>query len=232
MDQPSYEILKISKTYNPSWVNLETSTEQFPIYYDDLLDLKISKGSVLNAEIIHNIYLKFLKRKVQSKMLRKLATAPKSTSEATKLIKEIIYKMNKENKKEVASYESSQIVEEILETLNKYSYINDEKYAIQMVNKYLSSRKPRGKSYIKNALLSKGLTENQIEVAFSNLAEDIPPIDELKNAQQRLATFITKKKYKNAELDKQNQMALRFLTSQGYPIGVSLQALKALKDSE
>lgn len=231
MNQPSYEILKISKTYNPSWFTLETSTESLPIYYDDLLDLKIAKGTALNPHTMHDIYLRSLRRKAQGKILRKLTSSSKSTAEVIKLIKETIYKMNKENKKEVQQTEITQIIEQILESLGKYNYINDDKYALQLVNKYLSARKPKGTSYIKTALLSKGLTESQVEKAFSEAIKN-NPLDEVENAKQLLTSFINKKKYQNADAKKQNQMALRFLAAQGYPIGVGVQALKTLKDSE
>ncbi|MPM89268.1 Regulatory protein RecX [bioreactor metagenome] len=135
------------------------------------------------------------------------------------------YKMR--TKREVAeklseSGYSENIAERVLQSLEKYDYINDDIYCIKYIKETLELR-PKGKFLIKQALKLKGIDEETIDRAIEE-AE----IDELEIAKSLLM-----KKYEGfANMDnKELSKTYGFLQRKGFSYGIIKEAVRELADN-
>ena len=96
--------------------------------------------------------------------------------------------------------------------LKSYNYIDDKTYAKQ----YVLTKKGKGKSYLKNALLQKGINKSVIDEVLDSYQIDE---DEL--------LLLTKKYVKNKTMDnKLKQKAYRHILSKGYSFDEAKKAVE------
>lgn len=116
-------------------------------------------------------------------------------------------------------------INETINFLKEYSFIDDEKYA----NAYVKDRMKReGKNKIKYSLKKKGIDEEQIERAISNIDA---------NEEEEIARELAVKKYnilskREADKLKLKQKLTRFLISKGYNYELTNKVINSIINEE
>ncbi len=114
---------------------------------------------------------------------------------------------------------ASSIVNFVIEKLQEYSYVNDVDYARQYIESCSSNQ---GKRLIEYKLISKGVSKEDIELAYSKIS--VP--------QNENAKKVAEKYLKNKELTKENlAKAFRYLVGRGFSYEEVDYALKEFKEN-
>ena len=107
------------------------------------------------------------------------------------------------------------IIEEVLQELKNYKYLNDEEFAEAYINDRINFN-PRGRFLIKKELNEKGIAENIIERKIEELfSEEKETASAKKLAEKKLKTVSNK-----TNKIKINQKIRSYLQSKGYSFDV------------
>ncbi len=160
----------------------------------------IKVGTIITEERLENLQIESEKQTAYQKVLKLISTRYKTQREVEKYLYEKGY---------VAS-----VVYYVIDKLNEYHYIDDERYVQSFINSHKSTC---GKLKIKQQLLQKGVKENIINNALDD--ENFGQNDEIK----RLA----EKYMKSKEDTKENYIKLfKYLMNKGFEYDEIKSALK------
>lgn len=150
----------------------------------------IKVGTIITEEKLENIQLESEKQTAYQKVLKLISTRYKTQKEVEKYLYDKGY---------VAS-----IVYFVIEKLNEYHYIDDERYVMSYIN---SHKNNCGKLKMKQQLLQKGVKESIINNAFED--ETFEQVEEIKRLAQKYM--------KNKEDTKENYIKLfKYLLNKGF----------------
>lgn len=127
---------------------------------------------------------------------------------------EVTERLNEKGLKENA-------IEEILEELKKYKYLDDRQFAESYINDRMNFN-PRGKFLIKQELREKGVAENIIEEKTEELISEKKEIESARKLAEKKLRVISGKNDKN----KTNRKIISYLQSKGYSFEIISQAVK------
>ncbi len=113
------------------------------------------------------------------------------------------------------------IIEEILEELKRYEYLDDKQFAESYINDRMNFN-PRGKLLIKKELREKGVPENIIEEKTEELISGEKEIESARKLAEKKLRITGDKGDKN----KTNQKIMSYLQSKGYSFEIISQAVK------
>ncbi len=113
------------------------------------------------------------------------------------------------------------IIEEILEELKGYKYLDDRMFAESYINDRMNFN-PRGKLLIKKELREKGVAENIIEEKTEELISEEKEIESARKLAEKKLRVMGDKGDKN----KTNQKIMSYLQSKGYSFEIISQAVK------
>ena len=111
----------------------------------------------------------------------------------------------------------AETVDEILEKLKEFNYLNDAQFAEDYIN-YRTTISPRGKFLLKQELYKKGIAEKHIQSALNKIN-----LDEVSLAKQLLEHKT--KALKSFEPKKRKEKMMRFLLSRGFNYDVIKQVI-------
>ncbi|MBO5207822.1 MAG: regulatory protein RecX [Lachnospiraceae bacterium] len=149
-------------------VKLEDGTE-FVVYRGELQRFSMKQGEDLSQEAYQCLFHEILPKRAKLRSMNLL----KSKDYTRKQL---------EDKLRQGGY-PEEIIEEAMEYVISYGYINDENYARSYIEYHMEGR---SKTRIINDLLNKGIARTTIMKMFDELKEDGIEIDELKMAQNLL----------------------------------------------
>lgn len=112
-------------------------------------------------------------------------------------------------------------IEEAIKKLKNYGYINDEYYAKTFIE---IAGKTKGKRYLKQQLISKGVSDEQIELSLENSNDD-----------NEACENVCRKWLKNKPLpleQKDKEKLYRFLLSRGFNYDTIKEVLNNLQEEE
>jgi len=119
------------------------------------------------------------------------------------------------------------IIRQVLGELNRYKYLDDEKFAESWINDRMNFN-PRGSVLIKKELTEKGITENIIDEKIGELLG--------KEQELELAEKLAEKKLKTLNKDigknKTFQKIGSYLQSKGYSSGIICKVLENMPPYE
>lgn len=114
-----------------------------------------------------------------------------------------------------------EVVDEVLEKLRGYNFVNDGQYATAYANQAISRK---GRRLVKMELKQKGVAENAIEEALGEVDLE---------KEEEGARRIAEKYLKNKPMDKPNlQKAFRYMMGKGYDYELIKSVLSALSNTE
>ena len=186
---------------------VETTLDNYYLDEDTIVNYFITKGKIYKEDEFKEILYKAKVSEGFNKALNYLARAKKSTYE----IKEYL-------RKSKWDFDNNQI-EEIINKLKEYGYLNDYDYALSVLNTYGSVKGPK---YIEQKLISKRIHQNIIKDVISKfICED----------EKALAMALLIQK--NNDFDKQPMIKQKTkiynrLLSKGFSVSSSTYAISKL----
>ena len=160
---------------------------------------QLKVGTIIDEQKLINIQAESEKQTALSKVLKLISTRYKTQKEVENYLYQKGY--------------LPQVVYFVIEKLNEYHYIDDERYT----DSFIASHKSFGKLKLKQQLLQKGISQSIINDKLEN--EDFDQTDEI----VRLA----EKYMKNKEDTKENYIKLfKYLMSKGFEYETIKNALK------
>ena len=194
MKRKHQKVIVTKLTYgkkNPNRVNL---------FVDDKFEASVLVDSVVSMSLksgdeITEIDLRALKSEVGwqkwiDKSLNFIAIRPRSRKEIedylkTKLLKYKTLKIEtgleftksdgedqNEETKSLGVNDNQDLINSLITFLDERGYINDEEFAVWFTRQRLTGGNPKGLTYIKSELFSRGINKNDIEIAFDKLKEE------------------------------------------------------------
>lgn len=192
---------------NEDRVNIYLNEQFFMGIYKELVfTLGLKKGMEIEEDNLRSILRDEMFIKGKNKALNILSKAPQSE-------KNIIAKLSDDFEPDV--------IEDILDFLKKYNFINDEDLAQRIANTNLKLNK-YGKNKIKQSLYNKGIDRATIESVVSDIDSDI----EFENAM-----YLAKKRYervKNEDRNKIYQKISQHLAYKGFNYDIIRRVLSKL----
>lgn len=192
---------------NEDRVNIYLNEQFFMgIYKEIVFTLGLKKGMEIEEDNLRSILRDEMYIKAKNKALSILSKAPQSE-------KNIISKLSNDFEPDV--------IEDVLEFLRKYNFVDDEDLAQRIANTNLKLNKC-GKNKIKQNLYNKGIDRSTIESVISDIDSDI----EFENAM-----YLAKKRYervKNEDRNKIYQKISQHLAYKGFNYDIIKRVLNKL----
>ena len=192
---------------NEDRVNIYLNEQFFMgIYKEIVFTLGLKKGMEIEEDNLRSILRDEMYIKAKNKALSILSKAPQSE-------KNIISKLSNDFEPDV--------IEDVLEFLRKYNFVDDEDLAQRIANANLKLNKC-GKNKIKQNLYNKGIDRTTIESVVSDIDSDV----EFENAM-----YLAKKRYervKNEDRNKIYQKISQHLAYKGFNYDIIKRVLNKL----
>ena len=189
------DITEVSKSRKKVWIDEEFA---FVLYQSELRTYGIAKGEEITEESYRTIMTELLPKRAKLRAMNLLQSRAYTTSQL-------------EDKLVMGGY-PEQIVQEAIEYVSSFNYLNDGRYACDFIE---CNRDKKSKRRIFQDLATKGISGDIVEEAWSQtVGEDQ---DELEREQ--ILHWIRKKNFSAEEAspkDKQKMMA--FLYRKGFTI--------------
>ncbi len=179
----------------------------FGLIMEDILYFKIKEGYELPQEKYDYIMDTTVYIRAQDTAARYLGYKMRTKREVAEKLKDSGY--------------SKSICERVLQSLEKYDYINDDIYCKKYIKETLRLR-PKGKFLIRQELKLKGIDEEIVDKAIENAEID----------ESEIAKNLLMKKYEDfAHMDnKELSRVYGFLQRKGFSYGVIKEAVSDLAD--
>lgn len=155
---------------------------------------------------VNNDKLKNIRERVYNKALIFLSVKPRAENELRARINYYLYKY-----KSLSSTEKKDILESLLQDFDGQKLINDARYAEQLVQEKINSRKPQSKLQIRTFLMKKGVSTSVIDAALEEVTTDIEKEKIEQLAKKRLSLM------KNEKENMKKRKLISFITKKGYP---------------
>lgn len=189
-----YKVNKIVKKNKKYLVYLENLEEELVITEDQIVEFRIITGTILDQETLNKLKKSINDSTLYNKALHYIDYKPRTKKEIEKYLKD--------------AEASDESISSIVKRLIKVHYIDDERYAQSFVLE--SIRKEKGRNYINNTLLEKGIDPNYILDCLEEYDKEM----EIENATKK-ANKVTKtiSKY---PIKKQKQKITERLITDGF----------------
>lgn len=128
---------------------------------------------------------------------------------------------NFRNKLQLKEY-NNQAIDIIINRLKESGYLDDSKFAIEYIN-YLKDKKKYGKIRIIQQLRKKGINEQIINDAISQIDFEVENIDDIIKLSEKKLRLVSGK-----SIEKQKQSLMMFLKNKGYSFNIAKEVIERL----
>ena len=128
---------------------------------------------------------------------------------------------NFRNKLKLKEY-NNQAIEVIINRLKESGYLDDSKFAIEYIN-YLKDKKKYGKIRIIQQLRKKGINEQIINDAISQIDFEVENLDDIIKLSEKKLRLVSGK-----SIEKQKQSLMMFLKNKGYSFNIAKEVIERL----
>ena len=178
-------------------------------------DLYINKE--LTQEDLEEILHYDLSQSFLEKSIRYCHISPKTEKQFRMHLDKIV----KDNDINIDTNILDSIIEDVIEKLKQYDYINDEKYAEEFISSRIKN-KPKGKQVLLYELISKGIDKD-----IASQAIDRTSLDEYSLMKESFY-----KKYKTNTLNYDDSKKISFLQRNGFSWDLIEQFIKESRDNQ
>lgn len=173
-----------------------------------VVDCSIIRGNDISEERIREILIIDTKNYLMTKSLDQIARRIRSEREIKNYLTEKLFQIKSKDRFNLESNEIQKITSEIIESLSKNKYINDEEFTRQFIQS--KSKRNQSTNKLKSDLIQKGISKDIITDIFNSNGE----IDEFDSAIQLAEKKLTK--IREIDLMKKKQKLSMYLGSKGY----------------
>lgn len=165
----------------------------FVLYKGEIRHFKISEGQPLKEEYYSEIMNEILPKRARERILNLLKVGDKTVWEARKKLKESLY--------------PDSIIEETLDILQEYTYLDDEAY----VRNYIEVKQNRKSlAEMKQNLMAKGISQDTLRTVLYDVEADCTPA---------IMKYLTKKHYSDDMPYEEKQKVWAYLMRRGFRSG-------------
>jgi len=191
---------------DPERVNIYVDGEFFcGISLNVLAQENLYEGLTIDEQTLDRILKEDLESRFMNRAVEYLSRTVKTEFQVRQYLKNLKFKKKGVWFNEDIQLDWDLLFEQIIDSLKKYKYIDDEEFAHAFVQSRLNV-KPRGKSVLISELLSKGVNK---EIAQRVCDQEITDeLDVLRNA--------FRKKFKDEKFNIQNQKMVGYLLRKGF----------------
>jgi regulatory protein len=191
---------------DPERVNIYIDGEFFcGISLNVLAKENLYEGLTVDEQTLDRILKKDLESRFMNRAVEYLSRTVKTEFQVRQYLKNLKFKKKGVWFNEDIQLDWDLLFEQIIDSLKKYKYIDDEEFAHAFVQSRLNV-KPRGKSVLISELLSKGVSK---EIAQRVCDEEITDeLEVLRNA--------FRKRFKDEKFNIQNQKMVGYLLRKGF----------------
>jgi regulatory protein len=181
----------------------------FSVHEDVLIKHRLLKGESVTADRMQAVVHDEERSDAYMKAIRFLGTRPRT-------VKEVQMKLQS------AGYEQP-VIEETLRRLSEQQYIDDKQFAKQWTEHRIHSQR-KGKAYIRQELLHKGVDRELVQEALQH----IDPDEELSSAIE-----IGGKKWRqtSGQLAERQRKTMAFLLRRGFSADIVQQAVRKINEA-
>lgn len=190
------KIEEINKSRLMVYLDNETA---FPLYKGEMRSFKLKEGEYLQEEAYNEIFTEILPKRAKIRALNLLKVKPYTE-------KALIDKLAD------GGY-PQEIINQAIEYVNSFHYLDDKQYALDFINTY-SDRRSRMR--ITQDLLNKGVSKSLILEAFDEFFEENNDNFELEQVKK----ILKKKNYSNQWTYEEKQKLKASLYRKGYSIDI------------
>lgn len=198
----THQITELEKLTSGRYrVTLEDGT-QFPLYGKELVQYGIEMDAMLSPDAYREIMLELLPLRAKKKALHLLERMDRTEQQLRTKLTEGGY--------------PSGIVEQTLEYVRSFHYIDDVRYA----RTYMEYRKEsRSRRQLEQELYRKGVSRSDVEEAFTQL--------EAPDEEAQIRSWLAKKHYDARSADRpERERMIRFLLRRGYGMAAVQRVLR------
>lgn len=203
-------IEELDKKRSKIYINHEFA---FVLYKGELRQYKLETEGVVEDDIYHEITQRVLPKRAKKRCLNLLQKRPYTEFKLREKLKE--------------GYYSQEIIEDAIDYVKSFRYLDDYDYACQYIfyHKEVESRKK-----MEEKLAIKGISKEVLNKAFGDSYEDEDEQQELELKQAR--ELLGKKKYDAEAVDwKEKQKIYAFLIRKGISVSIIKKAMSLQEDA-
>lgn len=203
-------IEELDKKRSKIYINHEFA---FALYKGELTQYKLETEGVVEDDIYHEITQRVLPKRAKKRCLNLLQKRPYTEFKLREKLKE--------------GYYSQEIIEDAIDYVKSFRYLDDYDYACQYIfyHKEVESRKK-----MEEKLAIKGISKEVLNKAFGDSYEDEDEQQELELKQAR--ELLRKKKYDAEAVDwKEKQKIYAFLIRKGISVSIIKKAMSLQEDA-
>lgn len=193
----------------------ERNTERVSLFLDGKFACGLSLNTVakysiyigqeIGEEEYVNILYDDLGQRLFNRAVDYLSSSVKTAKQIRTYLTNLLFKKKGSWYEELEKERREQLVEDTMQKLEKYSYLNDNEFAEAFIQSRIKN-KPRGKNILLAELLSKGVSK---EIAQEKL-------DELVDDEYAMLKRVYEKKYKEEEFGIRDRKKIDFLLRKGF----------------
>lgn len=196
----------VSQKRTPSRVNMYIDGDfHCGISLDTVAKYSLYEGCEIEEEKLKSIAYNEIRSRFLTRTVEYIARSLRTEYQIKRYIRELSLKKKGKWFNDISKEEVSKITGYVIQKLNKYGYIDDEKYAIAFIQSRIKNR-PRGKSVLIGELLSKGVARELAEEKVNELVED-----EISLLKKTYA-----KKFRESKITKEDRKKIEFLLRKGF----------------
>ncbi len=203
------EIRKLSR--GRSLVCLEDQ-EQFPLYQKEVSAFDLREGQELTGEISAEIFNELLPKRCRARAMYLLEQMDRTEVQLREKLRQ--------------SYYPQAIIDDAIEYVKGYHYIDDLRYARMYLRDHASSKSMR---QMKQELYKKGISKEITEQAAAEAAED----EEFPNEETQIRALLKKRHYDPATKDRKEQQRIyAYLARRGFGSSAIRHVMQLMAEEE
>lgn len=195
-----------SQKRNSNRVNMYIDGSFFcGISLDVLTKFNLYVGKILTADDLESILETDLEVQLFNRACAYLARCPRSRKEIERYLFRTILKKKTVWYSDMDSDLRNRVISKVVANLEKYGYVDDQKYAEQYISSRLNG-KPSGKAVLISELLTKGIPKDIV----------VSKVDELVDDEYSLLKKVYEKKYHGEHMSYNDSKKISFLYRKGF----------------
>ncbi len=187
-------VIEIRKLNKSRYLIVCESGLEFPLYYRELHSYGIEEGSELPGDLLEKICGETLQKRARSRALHLLEQMDRTEQQLRDKLRQQHY--------------PEEVVDDAVDYVKSYHYIDDERYARNYLESRSSSKSLR---QLRQDLYQKGISKETVAAA----EEEIEPPDE----EAQIRALLKKRQYDPSKADqKERQRTFAYLARRGYDL--------------
>ncbi len=186
--------------------------EQFPLYQKEIAAYDLKEGQELSKEASNEIFKELLPKRCRARAMHLLEQMDRTEYQLREKLRQ--------------SYYPAPIIDDAIEYVKGYHYIDDFRYAGMYLKDYASSKSMR---QMKQELYKKGIAKEIVEQAAVEAEAD----EDFPDEETQIRNLLEKKHYDPATKDRKEQQRIyAFLARRGFDASAIRHVIKVLEKEE